>query len=378
MTTAAPPRPPRTHVGHRQSRRRRTGPLPQSSLQPPAVDPWRRMALSFFGMLCGALLTVAAITLWVDPLGIVRGDAARTVSEEPLYRSWKVELLAGLRKPPQVLLLGSSTMRDIDPQHVRRLTAQRAFNASVSGGSPIDSYALAAYAAERFPGSFPHVVMGIDVDVTFRDLDPSPALLRDPALARQFSIRERARIAGSVYRPYMTWGTLRTALRARGTEPGRLERPAHEVFRADGYRLWDPYRHTALRRRLPRETARYESNIYRSGEFRVLSRSSKHYVERVIGLANEHGDVPTLVLMPVHPWAQQRLAPYGWRAHRAQVLAYLQQLASEGSVHVVDMSDIATFGGTPVDFRDNVHLTEPNARRLVRALSRQGALGATR
>jgi hypothetical protein len=341
-----------------------------------AGEVWTAASFVRFFLLLVALgmVLAVAVNVLVDPLGLVHRDPAGSLSEESSYRIWKRQLVDGLAAPPQVLLLGSSTMRDIDPQLIRTDAHRTAFNASVVGGSPLDAWVLQGLVHDRYPHAAPHVVYGVDIDLTFRDLDPSPALLRDPALRGQLGARDLVDVGSTVLRPYLTLAMTRTSLRMamHGVQPP-APRPADTMFRADGFRLLDPYRHTHLRRRLPRETARFADLVYRNGDYRVLAERPRRYLERMIVAANAAGDTPTFVVMPVQPWAHAQLGPLGQDARHAVVLGWLHRMQQRHRLRVVDLADPTSFAGTAEGFRDNVHLAPQNAGLLVRELAARRA-----
>src|SRR5215467_12297947 len=83
-------------------------------------------------------------------LAVTSSGAAGT--PPPTDRSIKLDLVAGLRQGPQILILGDSRGRQAQPSYLQRLTGHSGFNAAVMGGTAPDAWVFARYTADRFPG----------------------------------------------------------------------------------------------------------------------------------------------------------------------------------------------------------------------------------
>jgi hypothetical protein len=318
---------------------------------------------------------VAAFNAFADPFAIVGTGRYRATSDW-VNREEKVNLIAHMRTAPGVLVLGSSTVRAIDPAVIHRLTGHTAFNAGVSAGTPIDMYAMAAYVAERFPHSFPHVVWGLNVE-GFRDVQPDAALVRSSALNRQLPLWDRVRFGVQLYAPLFdlrttsaSWDTIE-----QGPVP-RLDVSHLHQFRADGFLAGaDPLDGRSYPRELAKIVNEYGSTMYRNGSFQALGGNSTEYVRRLVELCNAHGDTPTIYISPMVPQAQQELGPEGYYARRRDALAFLHALNADGHhVHVVDLSNVSSFGGSPSGFYDAVHMHRDMAAKLLAALEARGVL----
>jgi hypothetical protein len=67
----------------------------------------------------------------------------------------------------------------------------------------------------------------------------------------------------------------------------------------------------------------------------------------------------------VQPKLLRVIGPLGWKRRHQEVVSYLHAVAKRTPFALLDASRVATFGGSRRGFYDGVHMTEPNARRLV-------------
>ncbi len=120
----------------------------------------RRFFRLLLSLIFTALLAPAVLTYVVDPLDLYGSPFSLTSRIEP--RRLKADLLAAATPPPEVLILGSSWVRTIDPVDVEANFGMSAFNASVSNGSFKDWIALTRYAVDELGYPIRLLLIGID------------------------------------------------------------------------------------------------------------------------------------------------------------------------------------------------------------------------
>jgi hypothetical protein len=120
----------------------------------------RRFVRLVLTLAVAALLAPAVLTYLVDPLDLYGSPVALTSRIEP--RRLKADLLARAAPPPQLLILGSSWVRTLDPQYVESLFGLTAFNASVSNGSFGDWIAFTRYAVDELGYPLRVLLVGVD------------------------------------------------------------------------------------------------------------------------------------------------------------------------------------------------------------------------
>lgn len=342
-----------------------------------------------------AAATILAVNWWLDPTGVT-GRSTRFGAVENLeVRQVKLDIMERAEQPPDVLVLGSSRSMMLDPQTIEQLTGQRALNAAVSGATTKDAYLYAAYAAERWPDAYPHLVVGLVNDV-FREPDASPLDDRLQGLLGDDETMDVLPMLEQLLQLQTTRASLlaaRREVRAGGWEvlrdpigiPAPSEEDAAQLldasrpdqYRADGMQLFDPSIDLTrpLRGRVQHQMQNYLAASFPEGdEFDGVSGAGLDRFADMVRIANEHGDVPAIFITPFHPQAAEMLpAEYHQRERRMRaVLRRLQVSGLRFSFHEYD--DIATFGGDPEEFYDGIHMTKANTDRLVTLLYRDGAL----
>ena len=85
-------------------------------------------------------------------LGLAVAVSGAASSSPPTDRTVKLNLIAKLRRGPEILILGDSRGRQAEPSFLQRLTGHTGFNAAVQGGSAPEAWVFARYTADRFPG----------------------------------------------------------------------------------------------------------------------------------------------------------------------------------------------------------------------------------
>jgi len=93
---------------------------------------------------------------------------------------------------------------------------------------------------------------------------------------------------------------------------------------------------------------------------------SRSYFEATLGLLNQHGVTPCIVIMPYHPRALEALTNAGWRPRLTALKAYLQGLRATYPFHLFNYNTVAAFEGHTRYFYDGAHPTVENSRILLR------------
>jgi hypothetical protein len=320
--------------------------------------------------LLGAVGTLSAV---VDPYGFVGSAVFPTAILSD--RATKACLAERLSVPPQLIVYGSSRAMKVDPAFVSQRTGMPSFNAAVSSATPADAWAFANFLHDRFPGAGTRVLWFLDVE-SFRARPLDPGLLETPALARYFSAsaQVRARL-DSVWRLF-SWKSAQDALRvatlnaasAATRVPCTYRTNGVTEYAPNGLRQWDFHdlaqaRGASLSASIDQSITQYRS-IYTSG-YPSLARTPEHWFERTLRAMHAWGVRPVIVLTPVQPKLLRVIGPLGWQRRHSEVVRYLHRVSARIPFELLDASRISTFGGNRRAFYDGVHMTPPNARRLV-------------
>ncbi len=329
------------------------------------------LLLGGFSLLAGVL----AFNAVVDPYGTLGTALFPTVT--PQDSSAKVMLLEALHQPPQVVVLGSSRAMRIEPSYIAKKTGLRSFNAAVRSGTPLDAWAFSNFIHDHFHGADPRYLWMLDINA-FQYQAPAihDNLFHTPQLSRYFPTADRSSLSLSDLWTMLSWQTTKDSARSvradiRGVPPVvKTDRRAPGEFTRDGGRVHGDFGDpnvasgAALSVRIKATAKEAEAEFSKP----AFTDEPRRYFERTLAAMNRWGVRPLLVLTPIHPTLHRLIGPLGWDQRHQQVLDYLAGLQSKYRFAVIDMTNTASFGGTPQNFYDGTHMKVPNLRLMLDAV----------
>jgi len=265
-------------------------------------------------------------------------------------RSFRCDLVDELPGPPGVVIFGGSRATRFRPADFRLYAGLSAVNCATQNFRPEDAWAISNYLFSRAPQVKLRCFLAVQA-TTFSDAPLAPGLLYDSRLSQWFPaslIGQQRALAGAPYTPNML-GTKR--------------------YNARGLLLWNGYdARRAAGVPLEKTLAAYTRTHLRlaSDTAPVPQVRSHLYFRKTIQLFNRHGVTPVVVIMPYQPTVLAAFREAGWEVKVDRLRKYLAGLQKRYELEVVDLLDIATFGGTPTGFYDGAHITAENARRIVK------------
>lgn len=134
---------------------------------PASREKGRRHFIWVTSLLVFLLALQASFNYLVNPVATFRSN--RGLGPQINQRRIKVDLLRDFAPPPEILILGSSRVRNIDPELVGRTFGANAFNAGVQNGGPRDWFAFARYSVRELDCPLRLVMVGVDPDNFLRD-----------------------------------------------------------------------------------------------------------------------------------------------------------------------------------------------------------------
>lgn len=293
---------------------------------------------------CAGLLALAVLP--GPAVGLRRGGETA-----PLYdRTFKCDRLERLSAPPELVVLGGSRAQRFEPSQIERLTGLPAFNFSVQNSRPEDVYAIARYLFWRAPAVKLRCIWAVQA-TTFGDTPLHPGLLAEERLTQFLpdDLVERQRsLDAQVAAHEVLWSD-------EYSPRGALFRNGYDEIEARGIGF-DTVMQTYLSRMLPKAAAPWPHE----------QRRSKRYFKKTLRLFNLHGVKPVLVIMPYHPDALAAFRAVGWQDKLDALRAYLRSLQGRYAFHLLDYTEIASFGGSADGFYDGAHVKRENVRRIVR------------
>ena len=333
-----------------------------------AADPvrgdFRGYVVAFLLSSFGLVLAVGGLNALVDPYGFTGAHLLPTAIESD--RSAKITLLYHLRRPPGILILGSSRSRTAAPSDLQRLTGETGFNAGVTGGDSVDELVFARMLNQRFP----HVPRRylVFVNVGLGGAGVNPQLASDPRARRFLTARQRSRGGVSLLTEvsdYLSIQATRDSLRV--LRACVLRTCTKRWFNPDGSLLATragaaPDAGLPLHVAVARRVAEVRRRPLSTAEPGLANRVA---FIRLIQWMNAHGATPVVVMNPLAPGLLRELDRRGFPQHRWAV-RYLQRLGRRVRFDFIDLTDVRTFHGLPGGFADPTHVSVANMRLMLR------------
>jgi len=263
-----------------------------------------------------------------------------------------------LRAAPELVFFGGSRSERFDPVVALRRTGLSAVNVARSCARPEDAWGYLNWFYKRWPGAKIRWVWGMQSGM-LRDRDLDPALLQD----RRFY-------------PYFPDGLLAQQRAHLPDSPAKMPRKyafLHNRYSPRGLLLWNRYdQRLAQGYTLDQALDAYIARMLHTG----LTSSepdtrARRYFEQTIKLLNDHGTTPVIVIMPIHPRVLRVMKRHHLGGERQRLRDYLTELGQTLSIKVLDFTTIRSFNGKADWFYDGVHITRPNANRVIAAIKAQ-------
>jgi len=276
-------------------------------------------------------------------LGLAVAASGAASPSPPTDRSVKLDLIAKLKRGPEILILGDSRGREAEPSLLQRMTGHNGFNAAVQGGSAPDAWVFIRHTADRFPGQKRRYIWFVSAGLTTNIV--TPWLTSDPRGRRY--LQEVA--------PYLSSQTITvssgtdTHYRLDGSLPNEQSSPSPAQVRTVKAQAAQMVAH--IRQHPP------VASPADPGRFQLF--------EHVLAYMNGRGERPVIVFNPVYPTIWAELEKYGAPLTTSS-LDYLHSLQARYDFVVVDCQDIHKWGGTDYDWSNPTHVDRANMRRMLR------------
>jgi hypothetical protein len=357
----------------------RSAPEPAMSIEtaersghgPLAADPsrgdYRGYVVAFLVCALGLVGCVGGINTVVDPYGTMGTNLVPTAIESD--RAAKITLLEQLKRPPGILILGSSRSRPAAPRYLQKLTGHTGFNAGVTSGDSVDEWVFTRLMEHRFPGVPRRYLIFINVGIGAAAVNPQ--LAADPRAQPYLTAAQRSGGGESLLHKisdYLSVQATRDSWRV--VHACVIRSCSRRWFHADGSLLESRLRTTAartshLQKTLQRKLAAVRSRPVPS---RPTGASGLRAFTRLIGWMNAHGATPVVVMNPLHPALLRALDKRGFPRH-AWAVSYLHQLRHTYRFDFIDLTDVRTFHGLPNGFFDPTHVSVQNMRLMLRYIA---------
>jgi len=326
----------------------------------------RRFVAVALGAFASVLLLTGIVNAIVDPLGSVGTGLVQPVVFSD--HAERLKLIDHLRQPPQLVVLGSSRALKAEPSYLQRLTGLRGFNAAAANGKTEDGFAYDNLFHDRWPKARIRYLWILEAEA-FRDRPPSPQLLAEPALARHFpaSLRAGSRLAD--LQRLFEWQTTKSSIKTVWHALRGAPQEGAVQLGPDGFRAVDAH-DVSERAGVPFQT-RFNESVLTARTFvpamekTGLAPDARRYFEQAVADMNAWGIEPLIVLGPVHPAYRAALGGPAYDRLNDQLTQYLAGLHGRLRFTVADERNLQSFGGSPSEFYDGIHLHVANMRKML-------------
>lgn len=330
---------------------------------------WRRFCFTFAGTCAVAFAGIGGFNYAVDPYAQYGTGWFEPVVQTSRHE--KTRLLAEQRRVPEGLILGSSRVMKLEPEHVQRLTGRRFFNAGVNYGRPEDFLALLRWYRDTFDRWPRDVILGLDVAAFVSHPGIDARLVGHEELARQIPEAIRPTDRAQPWKELLSWQQTKNSARAVLRQVrGDREAELIESFRDDGLRIYNQ-REQQIRAGTYDFHAALE---YNQQEYIRLFRDYEHLdshrcrlFARLVRICLDNDVQLHVFLTPLHPDLEQHLVQHSetYAARKADVRLFLQLALTPRQIRWVDFTEIDSFAGEPQQFVDGIHPLEPNTRKML-------------
>ena len=339
----------------------------------------RQFILSFSILLAAVLI----FNITVNPYGIYP-----TRWLKPLIwsdRREKLELLEKYPKPVNLLIMGSSRMMRIDPELIDSLTGLNGFNLAVNHARTEDFLALLRYALTNRDLHLKAVIIGLDLHAFRGNYEMDNLLKYYPELFYYISREKQPPWARYLA---VNWYKVTKGLSLHQTEKsaealGRFLKSGKWEnsydFVSDGRmnynRLEDiPGENDSLRleQNLSNALDRYHGTYMNYGG---ISMDRLGYLKNISELCRLRNIELVAVMLPYHPKLLAAIGDTPFSKYNSQWEQYMLDAAADLDFTLVDARTLEAFGGSPLDFYDEIHMTQANMDRLARYIVARSGLG---
>jgi hypothetical protein len=263
-----------------------------------------------------------------------------------------------LRTAPELVFFGGSRSERFDPVVALRRTGLSAVNVARSCARPEDAWGYLNWFYKRWPDAKIRWIWGMQSGM-LRDRDLDPALLQDrrfyPYFPDTLLAQQRAHLPGSPAKMPHKYAFL------------------HNRYSPRGLLLWNRYdQRVSQGYTLDQALDAYIARMLHTGLTSTEPDTrARGYFEQTIKLLNDHGTTPVIVIMPIHPRVLRVMKEHNLGGERQRLRDYLADLSQTLSIKVLDFTTIGSFNGKASWFYDGVHITRPNANRVIAAIEAQ-------
>jgi hypothetical protein len=318
------------------------------------------------------LVAIAGMNFFVDPLDLYGFNFLPPIEFNRYDK--KTELLASLKEQPQALILGSSRSEPLDPELVEDLTGLRCFNMAQPSARIETIIAALKIAVEDMHAPIEIVIVEADPQYFHPSLWISPQarfaleyvkyLDSDSAIP---ILEERITRLLTVEQTISSMVSIRRALFPNN-------KPARLVYSSDGMAMYPEYYAQIkngtydLKKVLDQRVPMYPESSLGLSTFMELSEARKAKWMEFLSYCEANHIKPLVFMPPVHPQLWNLIVKLKADRLYSETDAFLKQSLESVGGEYRNYTQVESFGGSPVYFRDEVHLSQENCDLLLENL----------
>jgi len=269
-------------------------------------------------------------------------------------RTEKINYLKNILNKPQIMILGSSRVYDMDPDLIKKITGKNAYNASVSYARSEDHWAMISLFVKDFKINPETIVVGLNLGELNND-DIEPQTINNKYLTRHLNITFYQKIS-ALYKSFknsINQQYLRDIFvslfkirvdektdRVNFLENGKIDTPASYYSFSGTDRVADTYSRA--------------TNLFKN--FDQLNPMRKLYLEKFIAFANQNNIKIKLVLLPMPDETIEKLRKdTNYSQIYSEFKSYVDGLHLAYQFYFYDFSSVDKFNGLSDSFSDSTH-----------------------
>jgi hypothetical protein len=330
--------------------------------------------LTFLGIFVGLIV----INMLGNGLGLFPSKINPAMSDRP----WKTRRLADHvthHDFPQVLVMGSSRMMQVQPPYLAAITGKKVFNYAVSAGNSVDWLTQLQYALKL--GVKPElIIVGVD-EFAFGNIFNRYELQTGANwdLFKCVPFPENVAIAWNAF-TLIDLESTRSSISVLAHPPKlrlRSMKQVNNIMLDDGYLIYRSkveaqangtynirkvMRNQATKWRLALQKERSPIDVLRPTERKL------ELFNQFLDLARANGIEVRVLFLPLQPDYEKAALTPVMRDIRSHFGLQLQMICTQHACIYRDFTSLASFSGSRAEFWDGAHQTPVNLRRMMNAL----------
>jgi hypothetical protein len=335
-------------------------------------DEWKKstFVVFFTAVIFGAVIAAGIINYVVDPYDLYGANLFAPI-EINQYEA-KLDLFRAYEPPPTSLILGNSRVKAFDPNVVTSYTGTKCYNWGLGFASTEVLLAELKIALDEAHAPIELIVLGIDPIMFNANIEIPKQARIESGYTRYFAPNPVLTANWERISVLFTMDQLKMSFASIWRKISGEERLIEPEYRADGLTIF-AIRHMNdiqgppdLNEIVTEGAPKYFQNTLAG--WTELDPDRMEAWEEFLALCVEKNIKIYAFMTPMHPLLWDLLGEYGSQDIFLKSYDYCERTITEVGGIFRNYSDIATWGGDPNLFNDEVHMLPGNTSKLMQAL----------